>query len=144
MSPTGRWGSTGVELGRGGSACTPLCSPPHPPPWNLVWNQKGMRNVPSSEGSGQQQWSREAGPPHVLRGLGHIRERGAGSGIGQGPWLMLHNDQSCPGIPVPPGSRTGTRPPSAPWQASGSEAPSLSGKCPQHPRSASAPAQCSG
>lgn len=56
--------------------------------------------------------------------------------------FTLHSGQSFRGTPEPPGNRTGTRPPSAPWLAAGSAASSLSGRCPPRLHTASAPARC--
>lgn len=121
---------------------------PNPHPGTSSWNQKGMRKgAPVSEEevrSPRAASCSSAAQRSQRTGLHPGHRRRAEVLGGRGPWLMLHNDQSCPGIPMPPGSRTGTHPLSAPWQASGSEAPSLSGKCPPRPRSASAQARCSG
>lgn len=86
---------------------------PTPHPGTSFWSQKGMRNVPFrrqclSPGRGG---FLPGPPPTQHRGLGsHSGHLELGRGVGRGPWLMLHNDQSCPGIPTPPGSRTGTHP----------------------------------
>lgn len=93
-------------------------------------SQRRCRNAAAAAGS------RPPGP--AQRGQ---RRRCRWSSVGD-HGFRLHSGQSFPGTPGLPGSRTGTRPPSAPWLASGSAASSPSGRCPPHLRTASAPARC--
>lgn len=158
-----------ASSGYGENPC--LLAAPHPPtPESLVWNRKEMRNVPSigrrrpvpggcwapRGGLGAaasletvQKRGRCRLPPWPLGGQASRAQPGRGRGI-WGRWSLasgdhgfrLHSGQSFRGTPARPGSRTGTRPPSAPWLASGSAASSPSGRCPPRPRTACAPARC--
>lgn len=98
--PARQAGSMGQSCRQWGAAAAP--SSLSPPPPTLEPRLCRVRKAAAGP--------RDAGPPRALRGLGHFWAHCTGSGVGQGPWLMLHNGQSCPGIPAPPGSRTGTRP----------------------------------
>lgn len=145
---------------------------PPPPQESLVrnWNRKEMRNVPSigrrrpvpgggcwapRGGLGRRgapgprrhvaaassrpgrRGSRPRGPTRRGR-----RHPGRWSLAGGSHGFRLHSGRSSRGTPAPPGNRTGTRPPSAPWPASGSAASSRSGRCPRRPRTACVPARC--
>lgn len=145
---------------------TPFCSPPPPPPTpellilELEGNEEcgkylkaaaGAREVLGAAWGGSrghvfpetvQKCCRQGvqasrGPPSLGRG---IWSRWSWAGGDHG--FRLHSGQSFPGTPERPGNRTDTRPPSAPWLASGSAASSQSGRCPPHLRTASAPARC--
>lgn len=89
-------------------------------------------------------------PPHQASGglmeqmiCGSEETQDSSEGVFLGG-VMLHSDQSFPGIPEQPGSTVGTGPLSAPWPASGSGASSRSGRGRPRPRTASSPARCSG
>lgn len=102
-----------------------------------AWGGSRGRVVPRDRVEMLPPGSRPPGP--TQRGQRHLEPVESGQGD---HGFRLHSGQSFPGTPGQPGSRTGTRPPSAPWLASGSAASSPSGRCRPHLRTASAPARC--